>query len=188
MAKAARNRREKQTSGKLLFPGFPYERAFTKAEQEVLFARMDRVAETLRDAVGPQGWGLGMSEDFLQQIALHQALAGVDADPTYPLFDPATGTGAFIRPIRNVDGLYVDSIKWQIIKHDKPGQRAADAKAEARARLKLLREQAMRTAPHEVREAMRELMVEGAEWAEQQLEPATDEEPAAKLAERSNQP
>lgn len=183
MGKAARNR-EKRTTGKMLFPGFPYERAFTKAEQEVIFARMPRIAETLRDAMGPQGWGLGMSEEFLQQLALHQALAGVDADTTYPLFDPATGAGAFIRPVRNVSGLYVDSIKWQIIKQDEPGDREADAKAEAEARLEVLRERAMSEASPEVRDAMRELMVEGSQWAQRQLEPTDEDEPAAKLAQR----
>ena len=179
MGKAARNKREKLTAGKLVFPGFPYSREFTKAELDVLFARWERLKETLRDAVGPQGWGLGMSEDFLQQIALHQALAGVDVDPTYP---PET---AFIRPVRNVDGLHVDSITWVLTKHDKPGQRERDAKAEAKARLEALREKAMRDAPEDVREAMRELMLEGSEWAERQLEPAEDDEPAAELAERS---
>ena len=115
MGKAARNKREKRTSGKMVFPGFPYAREFTKAELDVLFARWERLKETLRDAIGPQGWGLGMSEDFLQQIALHQALAGVDVDVTYP---PDV---AFIRPVRNPEGLHVDSIKWVLTKHDKPG-------------------------------------------------------------------
>lgn len=181
MGKAARTKREKRTSGKAVFPGFPYEREFTRAELEVILARWERLKETLRDAVGPQGWGLGMSEDFLQQLALHQALAGVDVDPAYP------PERAFIRPVRNVDGLYVDSIKWVLTKKDKPGQRAADAKTEAKARLQALRERAMAEAPEDVRDAMRELMVEGAEWAEQQLEPDEGDEPAAELAERSNQ-
>lgn len=179
MGKAARNKREKLTAGKLVFPGFPYAREFTKAELEVLFARWDRLKETLRDAIGPQGWGLGMSEDFLQQIALHQALAGVDVDPTYP---PDV---AFIRPVRNPEGLHVDSIKWVLTKHDKPGDRARDARREAKARLEALRERAMQEAPEDVREAMRELMLEGSEWAEDQLKPAEGDEPAAELAERS---
>ena len=178
-------RRSDKTAGKLVFPGFPYEKQFSKAELEVLFARMDRVAESLRDAVGPQGWGLGMSEDFLQQIALHQALAGVDLDTSYPLFDEATRTGAFIRPQRNVEGLYVDSQVWVVIKHDKPGDRARDAKAEAKARLAAVREQAMRSAAPEVRDAMAELMAEGADWAEEQLESVGDDEPAAKLRRQS---
>lgn len=181
MGKAARNR-QKRTSGKLAFPGFPYEREFTKAELEALLARWERIKETLRDAIGPQGWGLGMSEDFLQQIALHQALAGVDADPAYPAFDEATGAGAFIRPVRNVDGLHVDSITWVLTKRDQPGQREADAKREAKARLAVLRKQALRDVSPEVRDAMRELMAEGAQWAQDQLEVTDAPEPAAELA------
>jgi hypothetical protein len=172
-----------KVKGKLVFPGFPYEREFTQAELDVVFARMDRIAESLRDAMGPQGWGLGMTEDFLQQIALHQALAGMDCNTDYPEFDAATGLGAFIRPVRNVEGLYVDSQRWQVIKADKPGDRVRDAKAEARARLKALGERAMQDASGEVREHMRELMAEGADWAEAQLEATDDDEPAAKLRE-----
>lgn len=187
MGKASRLKREKLTKGNLVFPGFPYSREFTKAELDVIFARWERLKETLRDAVGPQGWGLGLSEDFLQQLALHQALAGVDVDPAYP------AETAFIRPVRNPDGLHVDSLKWVLTKNDKPGDRARDAKAEARARFKALREKAMQDAPEDVRDAMRELMLEGSEWAQDQAEPDLDEaghpvaEPAADLTERSDQ-
>ena len=182
MSKAARLRRKK-TRGKLVFPGFPYEREFTQAELDALFARWDRVKETLRDAVGPQGWGLGVPEDHLQQLALHQALAGVDADPNYPPFDEATGVGAFIRPVRNPDGLHNDSITWTLTKHDKPGDRARDAQAEARARIKAMQENAMRGVSDEVRDAMAEMFIAGTEWAEEQNKPAADPEPAAKLRE-----
>lgn len=182
MGKALRNRKAKK-SGKAVFPGFPYEREFTEAELAILFPRWERLKETLRDAIGPQGWGLGMSEDFLQQLALHQALAGVDVDNTYPPVDEGTGRGAFIRPQRNIDGLYVDSIKWVLTKKDKPGDRAADTKREAQERLKALKARAMQDADPEVREAMRELMAEGAEWAEDQITVADgDREPAAELA------
>ena len=187
MGKAARNQ-AKRGNRKIGLPGFPYEREFSQAELEVIFARWERIKETLRDAIGPQGWGLGMNEDFLQQIALHQALAGVDADPGYPAFDEATRTGAFIRPVRNPDGLHVDSIKWVLTKKDKPGDRARDAKREAKARFELLRQQAMRGADPDVREAMRELMLEGAEWAEEQLHDTADaDEPDAKFARGEHQ-
>jgi hypothetical protein len=183
VGKATRNRQAKRAGkpGKLVFPGFPYEREFSEAELAILFPRWERIKETLRDAIGPQGWGLGMSEDFLQQIALHQALAGVDVDPAYPPIDEGTGRGAFIRPVRNIGGLFVDSIKWVLTKKDAPGDRAADNKREAEARLKALKARAMQDADPDVREAMRELMHEGAEWANDQLTLADDDEPAAKL-------
>ncbi|ORA24888.1 phage gene 29 protein family protein [Mycobacterium aquaticum] len=183
MSKAARLRRKK-TKGKLVFPNFPYEREFTQAELDELFARWDRLKETLRDAVGPQGWGMGLPEDMLQQLALHQALAGVDADPNYPPFDAATGRGAFIRPVRNPDGLHTDSIKWVLTKNDKAGDRARDAQAEAKARIKAMQENAMRGVSDEVRAAMAEMFAAGTEWAEEESKPAVEPEPWAEKIER----
>ena len=183
MSKAARLRRKK-TRGKLVFPGFPYEREFTQAELDELFARWDRLKETLRDAVGPQGWGMSVPEDLLQQLALHQALAGADADPNYPPFDPATMSGAFIRPVRNPDGLHTDSIKWVLTKHDKPGDRTRDAKAEAKTRIKAMQENAMRGVSDEVREAMTEMFAAGTEWAEEQKTAAVDPEPWSEKLDR----
>ncbi|WP_319456858.1 MULTISPECIES: hypothetical protein [unclassified Mycobacterium] len=187
MSKAARLRRKK-AKGKLVFPGFPYEREFTQAELDALFARWDRLKETVRDAVGPQGWGIGITEDHLQQLTLHQALAGVDADPRYPAFDEATGQGAFIRPERNPDGLYNDSIKWKLTKHDKPGDRERDAQTEARARVKAMQENAMRGVDPEVRDAMAEMFVAGTEWAEGENKPAVDPEPWAEKLDRERSP
>jgi hypothetical protein len=183
VSKAARLRRKK-TKGDRVFPNFPYEREFTAAELEHLFARWDRLKETLRDAVGPQGWGIGVPEDLLQQLALHQALAGVDADPGYPPFDEDAGTGAFIRPQRNPDGLHDDSIRWVLTKHDKPGDRRRDAEAEARARIKAMQENAMRGVAPEVRDAMTEMFAAGTEWAEDQKSTAADPEPWAAKLER----
>lgn len=183
MSKAARNRRKK-TRGKLVFPNFPYEREFTQAELDELFARWERLKGTLRDAVGPQGWGLGLPEDLLQQLALHQALAGADADPGYPPYDEATRRGAFIRPVRNPDGLHADSITWVVTKHDKPGDREADARDEARARIKAMQENAMRGVEPDVRDAMAEMFKAGTEWAEKENKPALDPEPWADKIER----
>ncbi|MCG5431245.1 hypothetical protein LV457_02935 [Mycobacterium sp. MYCO198283] len=187
MSKAARLRREK-TKGKLVFAGFPYDREFTQAELDGLFARWDRLKETLRDAVGPQGWGMGVPEDLLQQLALHQALAGVDVDSAYPPYDDATGRGAFIRPVRNPDGLHTDSLRWVLTKHDKPGDRERDTQAEARARIKAMQESAMRGVAPEVRDAMREMFAAGTEWAEDQNRPAADPEPWAEKIERERSP
>lgn len=183
MSKAARLRRKK-TRGKLVFPGFPYDREFTAAELDLLFARWDRLKETLRDAVGPQGWGMGVPEDLLQQLALHQALAGVDVDSTYPPVDEAATGGAFIRPVRNPDGLHGDSIRWVLTKHDRPGDRERDTKAEAKARVRAVQEAAMRGVAPEVREAMAEMFAAGTEWAENEAKPATDPEPWAEKLDR----
>ena len=181
MSKGGRNRASLRKAADQLKRAFPYERTFTAAEIEVILERKDRLVGAFRDAVGPQGWGLGMLEDFLHQLMFHGALAGVDVDPTYPAFDPNTGAGAFIRPRRTPDGqgLHVDSVEWKVIKHDTPRARKRDARAEAKARLEV----AMHTIDPEVRDAMRELMLEGVELAEQQAEPAEAPEP---LAEKIN--
>lgn len=176
MSKAARLRREKKR-GNQVFPNFPYDRQFTQVELDVIFERWERYKESLRDAVGPQGWGLGVPEDMLQQLALHQALCDAGGDPSYPPFDEATGRGAFIRPVRNPDGLHVDSIKWVLTKNDKPGDRERDAKAEARARIKAMQDNAMRGVSDEVREVMVEMFAAGTEWAETEKQPASDPEP-----------
>jgi hypothetical protein len=123
-----------------------------------------------------------MLEDFLHQLMFHGALAGVDVDPTYPAFNPATGAGAFIRPKRMPDnkGLHVDSVEWVVIKHDTARARRRDARAEAKARLEV----AMHTIDPEVRDAMRELMLEGVEHAEEDSKPAEAPEPIAEKINR----
>jgi hypothetical protein len=180
VGKGARNRLALRKAAETLKRNFPYERTFTTDEIEAILERKDRLVDAFRDAVGPQGWGLGMLEDFLHQLMFHGALAGVDVDPTYPAFEPATGRGAFIRPKRKPDGLHVDSVEWVIIKHDSPRARRRDARAEAKARLSI----AMQPVDPEVREAMRELMAEGLEWAEEENRPADAPEPAAEKIKR----
>lgn len=180
MGKGARNRASLRKAAEQLKRAFPYERTFTTAEIEVILERKDRLVDAFRDAVGPQGWGLGMLEDFLHQLMFHGALAGVEVDPTYPAFDAATGAGAFIRPRRKPDALHVDSVEWVVIKNDSPRARKRDARAEAKARLAI----AMQPVDPEVREAMRELMAEGVEWAEEENRPAEAPEPAAEKIKR----
>lgn len=180
MGKGQRNRASLRKAAEQLKRAFPYERTFTTDEIEVILERKDRLVDAFRDAVGPQGWGLGMLEDFLHQLMFHGALAGVEVDPTYPAFDKATGHGAFIRPRRKPDALHVDSVEWVVIKHDSPRARKRDARAEAKARLSI----AMQPVDPEVREAMRELMAEGLEWAEEENRPAEAPEPAAEKIKR----
>lgn len=182
MGKGQRNRASFRKAAETLKRNFPYERTFTTAEIEVILERKDRLVSAFRDAIGPQGWGLGMLDDFLHQLMFHGALAGVDVDPNYPAFDPATGAGAFIRPKRTVDtkGLHVDSVEWKVIKHDTARARKRDARAEAKARLEV----AMQTLDPDVRDAMRELMLEGVEWAEDENNPTEAPEPLAKKINR----
>lgn len=182
MSKGARNRNKAalQKAAENLKRAFPYERTFTAEEIEVILERKDRLVDAFRDAVGPQGWGLGLLEDFLHQLMFHGALAGVDVDPAYPAFDKQTGAGAFIRPRRKPDALYVDSVEWVVIKRDSPRARRRDARAEAQARIAA----AMQPASPEVREAMRQFMAEGLEWAEEENKPAEAPEPAAEKMKR----
>lgn len=113
-----------------VFPDFPYDRKFTKAELDEIFARQDRLIAAFRDAVGPNGWGLGLPEDHLQMLMFHGALAGVDVDDNK----------AYIRPrtLPDASGRYVDSVEWVLKKHDSPRTRVKDARREARARVKEL--------------------------------------------------
>lgn len=114
-----------------VFPNFPYARKFTQAEQQVIMERQQRLTEAFRDAVGLQGWVLGLPEDHLQLLMFHGALAGVDVDPTYP------PDRAFIRPRRipDRDRQFVDAVEWVLTKNDTPRDRHRDARREARAHL-----------------------------------------------------
>lgn len=157
MGKSSRNRNERNQKG-AVFPDFPYDRKFTQAEIEVILERKDRLVEAFRDAVGPQGWGLGIGEEFLHQLMLHGALAGVDVDPTYP------GDKAFIRPRRkpDADGQFVDAVEWVVIKGDSPKQRRIDAREEAKARVAALDD-----LPDDVRGEIRDLFIRGGDYVEE---------------------
>lgn len=126
MSKKNRNRNRDK-----VFPNFPYARKFTQAEQDIIMARQQRLVEAFRDAVGIQGWVLGLPEDHLQLLMFHGALAGVDVDPDYP------PDRAFIRPRRIPDRerQFVDAVEWVLTKEDSPKARHADARREARARM-----------------------------------------------------
>lgn len=117
--------RRNKKQGKV-FPKFPYDRKFTKAELDEIFARQDRLCEGFRDAVGPNGWGLGLPEDHLQLLMFHGALVGADVDDEK----------AFIRARRLPDetGRLVDAVEWVVKKDDTPRDRNRDARREARAR------------------------------------------------------
>lgn len=166
MGKAKRNR------GKA-FPNFPYERKFDAVEQEIIFARQQRLTEAFRDAMGLQGWSLGLPEDHLQLLMFHGALAGVDVNPQYPPFDPDTGRGAFIRPRRLPDeqGRYVDSVEWVLTKEDTPKDRATDARREARVHMNLVDELNL-----DVRDALIEMVVAKAGRAADRLADLPEDE------------
>ncbi|ORA62216.1 hypothetical protein [Mycobacteroides franklinii] len=136
--------RRNQKQGKV-FPKFPYDRKFTKTELDEIFARQDRLCEAFRDAVGPNGWGLGMPEDHLQLLMFHGALAGADVDED----------NAFIRPRRLPDesGRLVDAVEWVVKKEDTPRARNRDARREARARAREIDE-----LDPEVRDALIEMV------------------------------
>lgn len=151
-----------------VFPNFPYARKFTQAEQQTIMARQQRLTEAFRDAVGLQGWVLGLPEDHLQLLMFHGALAGVDVDPTYP------PDRAFIRPRRipDRDRQFVDAVEWVLTKEDTPKARHRDARREARAHVN-----AIEQLDPAVRDAIRELYVTRAEHVADELadEPDPDE-------------
>lgn len=156
MSKRNRNRQRDK-----VFPNFPYARKFTAAEQELIMARQQRLVEAFRDAVGIQGWVLGLPEDHLQLLMFHGALAGVDVDPDYP------PDRAFIRPRRIPDRerQFVDAVEWVLTKEDTPRARHRDARREARAHMTQLEQQL----DPAVREAMAEMFAAKANRAAARL-------------------
>lgn len=143
-----------------VFPNFPYARKFTQAEQAVIMARQQRLVEAFRDAVGLQGWVLGLPEDHLQLLMFHGALAGVDVDPEYP------PDRAFIRPRRipDRDRQFVDAVEWVLTKEDTPRARHRDAHREARAHVN-----AIEQLDPAVRDAIRDLFVSKANQVSDEL-------------------
>ena len=60
---------------------FPYRRKWTKAQVDEILARKDRIADALTDAVGPVGQVMYVDAAHIHMLALHGALAGLDANP-----------------------------------------------------------------------------------------------------------
>jgi len=152
--------RKRNRNNDKVFPNFPYAKKFTQAEQDIIMARQQRLVEAFRDAVGIQGWVLGLPEDHLQLLMFHGALAGVDVDPEYP------PDRAFIRPRRipDRDRQFVDAVEWVLTKEDTPKERNKDARREARAHMAALEQ-----LDPAVGEALRDLFVAKASRAAARL-------------------
>lgn len=112
-----------------VFPGFPYEKRFTKAEVAEITERAARISDAMRDGVAPNGMFLNIPEHLLQLWAVHGALAGVDVidDLAYIV----------ARPLPNEPGRFEDSVEW-ILKEDaeklpKPDQVETEAQTYADA-------------------------------------------------------
>lgn len=132
MGKASRNRADRAgqagpntgAPGPSVFPSFPYERKFTRAEiHEDILPRAKRLGDAMRDGMGPNGAVLYIPGDIFELWMIHAALAGCDVDESR----------AYIRRRRLPDqtGRFADAVEWVVKKDDTPEQRAADAEAEA---------------------------------------------------------
>lgn len=141
-----------------VFPNFPYERKFTRAEiNDDILPRAQRLGDAMRDGMGPNGSVLYIPGDLFELWMIHAALAGCDVDESR----------AYIRRRRLPDqaGRFADAVEWVIKKEDTPEQRAADADAEAAAMIDAM-EHNLRP---EVRAAIRRRFRAAADDAEEYL-------------------
>jgi len=95
--------RKRNRNNDKVFPNFPYAKKFTQAEQDIIMARQQRLVEAFRDAVGIQGWVLGLPEDHLQLLMFHGALAGVVAGASVQV---RLGNVAVIESVLSQGGTY----------------------------------------------------------------------------------
>lgn len=112
------------SSPSTVFPDFPYDRRFTRAEIAELTDRAEKIADALRDGVAPNGATLYLDESMLQLWAVHAALAGVYVDP-----DRAYIVAV---PLEPQSGQFADAVEW-VLKEDLP-EGYTEEKAEAEAR------------------------------------------------------
>lgn len=130
--------------GGMVFPNFPYERKFTRAEiHGDILPRAQRIGDAMRDGVGPNGATLYIPGDMFEMWMIHGALAGLEVHDDL----------AYIRARRLPDksGRLVDAVEWVVKRDDTPQARAADAEREAERYVSAINEELR----PEVRDAIR---------------------------------
>jgi len=63
-----------------VFPNFPYDRKFTRAEIAEILAKAKRLGDAMRDGLAPSGHTLYIPGDIFEMWMVHGALAGCDVD------------------------------------------------------------------------------------------------------------
>lgn len=113
---------------KQVFPDFPYNKRFTKAELVDIMTRADLLGKAMQDGVGPSSAVMNIPADIFEQWMIHAAMAGCTVDDDL----------AYIRARPVADAMFQGAREWILKKDDTPKKRAEDAKIEAdriRARL-----------------------------------------------------
>lgn len=154
-ARRTRGQREQPATGagaSAVFPNFPYEKKFSRAEIEELLARAKMVGNAMRDGVAPSGHTLFIPGDMFEMWMIHAALAGVTVDESL----------AHIRSKPAKDSPFEDAVEWVLKREDTPEALAEETEAAADAYLKRFNESQRELRP-EVRDAIRRRMKAAAE-------------------------
>jgi hypothetical protein len=120
MSKGQRQQRDRNDR---VFPNFPYDRVFTRAEISEILDRSKVIGRAMRYGQGPNGAILAILPDLFELWMIHAALAGVTVDENL----------AYIRPRVKPDAMVGDAVEWVIKKQDTPEALARDLAEEAAA-------------------------------------------------------
>lgn len=123
MGKANRQRQQRQQPRSSVFPGFPYDRQFTRAEIAEILERSKTIGRAMRYGRAPNGAVLALPPDIFELWMIHAALAGVTVDENL----------AYIRPRVVPDAMVGDAVDWVLKKDDTPHARQLDIEREAAA-------------------------------------------------------
>lgn len=139
-----------------VFPNFPYDRKFTRAEIDGILAKAKRLGDAMRDGLAPSGHALFIPGDIFELWMIHGALAGCDVDEDE----------AFIRAKRlpDANGRFVDAQTWVLKKEDTAEKRAEDAEREADAYVRAMDENLRPEVRDAVRRKMRAAAAANAEY------------------------
>lgn len=142
---------------------FPYRRKWTTEELDDVYARYEKLSKAMRDPVGISGQALFIPPEQVAILALHLSLAGGDMHDD---------DRQFIWPYELPDeaGMWEGRVEWKVKKDTPPPPKTDDAERQADQLLG----QIERTFPPEVREAMKQKMVEQYRLATEQ--PETEQE------------
>ncbi|CPR79148.1 phage gene 29 protein family protein [Mycobacteroides abscessus] len=129
-----------------VFPQFPYDRKFTRAELDEIADEAMKLADAMRDGQAPNGATLFIDEAMLQLWCVHGALAGVRVHPDL----------AYIVAVKQPDrtGQFADSVEW-VLRDEAPDE---DAEEEAAAEAERIATALTQRLPEKVRRLVAQQM------------------------------
>lgn len=177
MGKAQRNRGRRIPAGNpitqlprsTVFPGFPYKRRFTAAEIDGdILPRSKRIGDAMRDGVAPSGATLFIPPDMFEMWMVHAALAGVDVDPSKAYIQA--------RKLPDAHGRFADAVEWVLKEDYTPAMEVEDSEREAQRYVSAIDE-----LDPQLREAIRQRMIAGAQAAQEFTAPGDPSKHAAEF-------